>query len=790
MKLVFSLLFYFVFHVFESNCSNNVDYDIDYESYYENEKKVQTDFKLNKMDILKSPCFTLNDIRDTDEFIRLQTLNGRINICDEELDFSQNKYNPIVSVFNNLTLEILVFNNVKFLSAIPSTAFRNSRIELLEFVECEFALLKKNIQKYNDSYKYREVNASIKAIQFSYLKNSFKESFLGKELYKDIYHLMFKETIIDEESKTFSSNISTRPLYIEIDYSNWENKSLKWMESLNAEKPIPKDADVIRQSDVIYLKFITPSFKDPFRNSEIFKYFPDKNLVIPVIVSTSNNDSIDCNCDIMSLFKNFRLFRDLYYTLSTDSKNIENIGYLESCLIDEESINRYKYECDPEEYPNYNFDEKKENLPSNYYPDQTQNQLPIPFKKLDNKTFSNRIFKNDSDFNFHNLNLKSLIFINVEFMYNIPSSSFKNSLIQKLEFINCKFNESLIVDDGINENVFIRSINISGIKNGFKDTYISKSLLKNVKYLKFYDTPIKSISDNFTAYFQIRPLYFSFQCSLGNSTSFKWMQYLNKEKMNCNLTSNSKFANSIFFEILDLTSIIFDDKNLCKFKYIPNNQHIIPTFSNNEFDYRYVHSINCSCTIYWIFKNIESYFGSSYNLFWSSVDERTRDFTYKIYESCFYEKNAKSMIDYCKYKEQFKNCKNSTYPIANLKFTSKLIRKKEIRKKYEKNNFYLYITSTGLLMLGSIISFSIQIYTRNMISRAKKMKPETRQETIQLPLQNNNMFIRSNGSRGEYIYTAKIHNYLYSSNKFKNNEDVSNEYYYIVDDQLNTTYYM
>lgn len=181
------------------------------------------------------------------------------------------------------------------------------------------------------------------------LNSNFK---LNSELMDNFYKInslsIINSSVIEIDENIFVSFLYLKHFYIELeDFSDFirktENKWLEYFGGLNMESNLGDCSQIINvninKPYLNILKFIT--FKDlsmnyifPDEDICLFKYFPHKHLVFPIIHTKVN---IKCSCTLIWLIQNWKL-KDYIESIYKNKENISmKTESIQDCFVDFES---------------------------------------------------------------------------------------------------------------------------------------------------------------------------------------------------------------------------------------------------------------------------------------------------------------------------------------------------------------------------------------------------------------------------------------------------------------------
>lgn len=256
--------------------------------------------------ISKFECSNQDLILENKLTLDNETFNSTKWITIKKSKFNFNKYKNLSSntIFKNLNIDYLCFENVEFISNIPSTIFFNTSIHMLTFRSCKFT----SILTHSRENISRISNINIRNIQFIDIKQGFNELFIDKYIFKHIESVFFINTPIKYISNKFTSYFN-RPLNIH--YNNGMKYSLfEWLANITNNNYSSMSAE-----DMIYLNFYdTQPTQNIFDDANIckFKHYPHDQYVIPVFDQHLFDEftNINCTCLIYWVFQKINEYKN------------------------------------------------------------------------------------------------------------------------------------------------------------------------------------------------------------------------------------------------------------------------------------------------------------------------------------------------------------------------------------------------------------------------------------------------------------------------------------------------
>lgn len=622
----------------------------------------------------------LSTIHELSEKIKLKNYVRHIQIRNSTF-----KFDDTSSIFDGFNLNLLEFIDVQFQSKITINLLKNARIDHIIFERCNFSNSMYYMNENKDEDNFESINSTIEILRFISIKNGFEENFLSKKLFENMEQIIFDQTYVKNISDDFTSYFKKRPIYIF--YEPSMSGSFKWLNKINIEHPFnysrcTNDGNCLINGESnetfvnifnkygIYLFPLSNMGHYWWHNEDYlcrFKYFPHTQLVIPFPVLLKSY----CSCVIYWVFQNAQKYWSILKNHRYSTMYPRTLPFLSKCLNDT-NFTKIAQECDFQtrfsvcEQDNVQIHQQKDHIKFDTT-DKTSliiaNKTTIYDVKFDSRyknitIYNSRLYfypKYTFDYTsyiFHSANLRNLTFINVDFINNIPAGIFGEVNLDVLTFDKCKFNDKPVYDtynqETLLDGVKINSIYFQDIKSGFKDTFISKNILKFTQKIHFNRTPILSLNDDFTSHFKKRPLTIIYS-GLDMNSSFYWLRNLNKEYLidytNSSLNEKLLNENAIYLEFKG--DFLINDDYFCLFKYFPHKHLVIPRIIT--------HNLSCSCTLYWIFKNF---------IYYKNSFEET-DQSMKLISICFAFENVSTIISKCNFDNRLSLC--NSFQASNVK---------------------------------------------------------------------------------------------------------------------------
>lgn len=261
------------------------------------------------------------------------------------------------------------------------------------------------------------------------------------------------------------------------------------------------------------------------------------------------------------------------------------------------------------------------------------------------------INQNDYGLIFNNLRLHMLAFENVYFLNGMPPQIFQNSHIFGLKFDSCNVNNAFKIflnkiKDEENLLIKIDTIIIYNSRDKFNSKKFSEAIIMQTKTLDFDNTYIEYIDRDFLNSFKhLKHIYYWNCLNLTQANNLKWIKNINSKKyLNLNESSISEtYRNDIVYLHLKEDFNFLDDNNLlylCKFKYFPFHQLVIPHIWYNTINFT-TKAPRCTCTFYWLFQ-----YANKYGSFYRKL--------LRTHSECLIDIDKRKLN--CDFKQLFENC--------------------------------------------------------------------------------------------------------------------------------------